>query len=144
MRTLIIILSVHIFSVQTKLLYHLNGGEVFSFLNLTEQTILAMVFALSYSAATAVVMYLSDDSRLIIIYAGMDGLAVLLYYFKFIPDWFSAFYFAGYTFLLIYSVIAVKRPENASDMYNKGMTLKDIAEKLNISVSTASRRVQKN
>lgn len=112
MRTLIIILSIHIFSVQTKLLYLLNGGsDQFSYLNITEQTILAMVFSVSYSVATALILYKSKNTKLILLYALLDGLAVLLYYFIRIPIEVSAFYFAIYTFVMIASTLALgKKP----------------------------------
>ena len=85
MRALIIILSIHIFSVQTKLLYWINPEIAekngFSFLNFDEPTVLAMVFSLSYSIATAIILYRSNNRRLIMAYAVLDGLGVLLYYF---------------------------------------------------------------
>lgn len=145
MKYLIIILSVHIFSVHAKLLYYLNPELVektsFSFANLSEPSILAMVFALSYSLATAVVIYNTENKRIIATYALLDGVAVLLYYFTKLPMFLSAFYFAIYTFILIGSTITIKKPITMFDMQKAGATLKEIAEKFKVSESTISRKL---
>ena len=77
---LIIALSIHIFSVHCKLLYYLNPEisikHAFSYLNLDEPTILAMVFALSYSVATAFVIYTSNRKSLILIYGFIEYFGV--------------------------------------------------------------------
>lgn len=112
MKALIIILSVHIFSIHAKLLYYLNpeigNKNPFSFLDLSEPMVLSMIFALSYSMATAFIIYKSNSKRLIIVYAALDALGVLFYYFTFIPIYVTAFYFAIYTFILIGSTISIK------------------------------------
>lgn len=143
MKYLIIILSVHIFSVHAKLLYLLNGGDSFSFLNVNEPTILAMVFAVSYSLATAVVIYNTENKSIIFTYAVLDGVAVLLYYFAVIPIAVAAFYFAIYTFILIASVITIKKPITIEEMRKAGATLKEIAKKFGVNESTISRRISK-
>lgn len=135
MRWLIIILSFHIFSVQTKLLYLLNGGENFSYLNLSEQTVLAMLFSLSYAIATAIIIYKSTNKRLIILYACLDALGVLLYYFALIPIAVAAFYFAIYTFVLIASTIAF--------IDTSATTQRKLAEALGIHESKLSRAIKR-
>jgi len=147
MKPLIIILTVHIWAVHTKLLYYLNPEMVekipFSYLTFNEPTVLAMIFALSYSLATAFVIYKTDTKRIIITYAVLDGLSVLLYYFTKLPIWISAFYFSIYTFILIASVISVRIPDTMESLSKKGFKLADIAKKFNVSESTVSRRLRK-
>ena len=163
MRALIIILSVHIFSVHTKLLYYLSpevvGKASFSYLSLNEATLTAIAFALSYSTGTALTIYTSRDQKLIIVYSILDALGVLLYYFPWVPIETSAFYFAFYTFILIWSCLKVsekikpqqqlsekvesgREPKTMQDLKDQGFTLKQIAEKYNISISTVHRRLK--
>lgn len=112
MRNLIIVLTVHIFATHTKLLYYINpevlDKQAFSFLSLNEHTMLSMVFALSYSMATALVIYKVNTKWIVLAYAALDGLAVLLYYYLAIPTWVSGIYFAVYTTFLISSTFIVK------------------------------------
>lgn len=144
---LIIALSIHIFSVHCKLLYYLNPEistkQAFSYLNLDEPTILAMVFALSYSVATAFVIYISNRKSIIFTYGFIDTIGVLLYYFISIPIHFGAIYFALYTGILIISTMFLNGPEYLIDkimeMKKKGITQREVAEKLNISESKVSR-----
>lgn len=138
MKSLVIILSVHIYVVQTKLLTLLNGGGDFSYLSLDERSILAMVFAISYAAATAIVLYKTKNKRLIILFAGMDAAAVLLYYFTKIPLWVGAFYFSAYTFVIIASTISLGRDKKGSRY-----TQRQLAKELGISESKLSRAVKK-
>lgn len=138
MKPLIIILSIHIFSVQTKLLYLLNGGVDFSYLNITEQTILAMVFSLSYSIATAIIIYKAPTKRMVILYAILDGLAVLLYYFTIIPLWTGSIYFAIYTFCIIASTIALNPTEGTGKFSQR-----KLASILGVSESSLSRGIKK-
>lgn len=149
-KALIIVLSIHIFSVHTKLLYYLNPEVTekvgFSFLNMSEPSILSMVFAISYSLATALVIYLTQKKWLILIYAAADGLAVLLYYFTDIPMWISAFYFALYTFFLIASITFLQEPQTIEmkmfGLKAAGYSQKDIARQLNVSESKVSRTLK--
>lgn len=136
MKALIIILSIHIFSVQTKLLYLLNGGDVFSFLNVDEPTILAMVFSLSYSIATAIIIYKSQSRRLIMLYAVLDAIGVLLYYFQIIPVAVASFYFAIYTFCIIASTLYLGQKKEK-------FSQRKLAEVLNVSESKLSRALKK-
>ena len=150
-KALIIVLSIHIFSVHTKLLYYLNPEITdkisFSFLNFTEPAILSMVFAVSYSLATALVIYLTQKQWLILTYAIADGAAVLLYYFAEIPMWVSAIYFALYTFFLIASITFLQEPQTiemkVAFLKKSGYSQKDIAERLNLSESRVSRILTK-
>lgn len=154
MKALIIILSVHIFSVHSKLLYYLNPELTekasFSYTNLNEATILAMIFALSYSVATALAIYNTNNKRITTTYAILDAIGVLLYYFTAIPMLVTSFYFAIYTFVLINSVISVNSSKKAKpvsvekqmkQMVAEGIPYKEIAEKFNTSVATVSRRI---
>ena len=145
---LIIVLTVHIFSVHTKLLYYLSpeisNHHTFSYLTLDEPSILAMVFAVSYSLATAFIIYKTNKKWMILTYAGADGLSVLLYYFTKIPIAVSAFYFALYTFFLIASAYYIREKQSPIHaMKANGMTQKAIAEELNISESKVSRTLSK-
>jgi hypothetical protein len=148
---LIIALTIHIFSVQSKLLYHLNPEAVtkiaFSFTNFSEQNILAMVFALAYSLGTVRVLSITRKKTLIAIYAVMDCFGALFYYFPNVPRQFIAVYFAGYTALLIISTIYLDKPEYLSDrileMKQKGISQKDIALKLKISETAVSRIIKR-
>ena len=141
-KLLVIVLTVHIFSVQSKLLYFLSPEMKvklpFTFTDLNEHAYLAMVFALSYSLATAFIIYMSEKKWLVLTYAVMDGLAVLLYYgdntYKV-----TSVYFALYTFLLIGSVIFMRQTPTVLDklhsMKDKGISVKDISNRLGISKS---------
>ena len=77
---LIIVLTVHIFAVQTKILYFLSPELAqkgsFSVMDMNEHAWLAMIFALSYSMATAFIIYLTNKWWIRLVYAIMDGLAV--------------------------------------------------------------------
>lgn len=148
---LIIALTIHIFSVHSKLLYYLNPELVvkpaFSFLNFSEANVLAMVFALAYSLGTFTVLSTTKHKKLILVFAGLDSIGVLLYYFTKIPLYFGAFYFAIYTFVLIYSAIFLDNPEYLSDqileMKQKGVSQREIAKQLNISESKVSRELSR-
>ncbi len=148
---LIIALTIHIFSVHCRLLYYLNP-EVekpppFSFVNLNEPTILAMVFAVAYSLATVWVITRAKKKGLIFVFAALDSLGVLLYYFTEIPLQFGAIYFAIYTGTLILSTIYLDKPEYLSDqireMKEKGVSQRDIAQQLQLSESKVSRLLKR-
>lgn len=136
MKSLVVILSVHIYVIQTKLLTLLNGGGDFSYLSLDERSILAMVFAISYAAATAIVLYKTTNKRLIILFAAMDAAAVLLYYFTKIPLWVGAFYFSAYTFVIIASTISLSKKKD------NNYTQRELAKALGISESKVSRAIK--
>ena len=144
---LIIALTIHIFSVHSRLLYYLNPEldqkPSFSFININEPTVLAMVVALAYSLATLSVVVGSKKKWLIVVYAVLDSLGVLLYYFTEIPLQCGAVYFAIYTGTLILSTIYLNRPEYLSDqileMKQKGISQREIAQQLFISESKVSR-----
>ena len=97
---LIVALTIHIFSVHCRLLYYLNPEVVnkhsFTFFTIDESTLLAMVFALSYSLATACVIISTKRKTFVILYGILDTIGVLLYYFIAIPMHFGAIYFALY------------------------------------------------
>jgi len=116
-------------------------------MDMDEAAILAMIFALSYSIATAFVIYLTKKRWMVMTYAGADGIAVLLYYFTKIPVEVSAFYFALYTFFLIASTTLIKDSETSETKISKlkksGMTQKDIAMELGVSESSVSRSLAK-
>ena len=144
---LIYSLTIHIFSVHSRLLYYLNP-EVeepppFSFFKLNEPTILAMVFAVAYSLATLSVVRGSKRKWLITVYALLDSLGVLLYYYTEIHLHFGAIYLAMYTGTLILSSMYLNRPEYLSDqiveMKEKGISQREIAQQLQLSESMVSR-----
>jgi hypothetical protein len=142
-----IALAIHIFSVQTKLLYHLNPEQAkessFSFLKIDEPTLLSMVFAISYSLATVSVLIKTKKMWLTIIFASLDAIGVLLYYCKQIPVWLGALYFAAYTFTLILSIRHIDKQEYLTDqiaeMKEKGKSQREIAQELKVSESKVSR-----
>jgi len=144
---LIVALTIHIFSVHCRLLYYLNpevlNKHSFSFLSIDEPTVLAMIFALSYSLATAFVIISTKEKGFVILYGILDTIGVLLYYFIAIPLHFGAIYFALYTGALIISTMFLNGPEYLCDKINemkeKGITQRDIAFKLKISESKVSR-----
>lgn len=148
---LIIALSIHIFSVHSKLLYYLNPElkikPAFSFLEFNEQTALAMVFAMAYSLATVSVISRTKKKKLIFIFAVLDSLGVLLYYFTKIPLHFGAIYFAIYTGTLIISTLYLNKPEYLSDqvkeMKENGVSQREIAQKLSVSESMVSRLLKR-
>jgi hypothetical protein len=148
---MIVALIIHIFSVHCKLLYYLNPEATekhsFSFLTIDEPTVLAMLFALSYSLATAFNISSTSKKSLVVFFGLLDMIGVLLYYFTSIPLYFGAIYFAIYTGSLIVSSIYLNNPEYLSDKINemkkRGVTQRDIAVKLKISESKVSRLLNK-
>ena len=148
---LIVALTIHIFSVHCRLLYYLNPEVVnkhaFTFLTIDESTLLAMVFALSYSLATAFVIISTKRKTFVILYGILDTLGVLLYYFIAIPMHFGAIYFALYTGILIISTMFLNGPEYLSDrikdLKEKGITQREIALRLKVSESKVSRIIKR-
>jgi hypothetical protein len=150
-RLLIVALTIHIFSVHCKLLYYLNPEVTekhsFSFLTVDEPTILAMLFALSYSLATAFNISSTSKKSLVVFFGGLDMMGVLLYYFTSIPLYFGAIYFAIYTGTLIISSMYLNGSDYLSDrikeLKEKGITQREIAAKFKISESKVSRLINK-
>jgi hypothetical protein len=148
---LILALALHIFSVHSRLLYYLNpeieDKDAFSYIVMNEPTILALVFAVAYSLATVSVIRSARKKGLIAIFAVLDSLGVLLYYFTKIPLHFGAIYFALYTGTLILSSMYLNRPEYLSDqimeMKEKGISQREIAQQLEISESKVSRLLKR-
>lgn len=118
---LIIILTIHIFSVMAGLLHGLNSKN--------ESIWLAFVFAASYSIASAFIVYLANERWLIYSYATADGIGVLCYYFTGIPQWIVAVYFAVYTFGLIASTVYLTSDTTSEILVMKrqGKSVKEIA-----------------
>lgn len=94
---LIIVLTLHIFSVMAGLLHGLNGKN--------ESIWLAFLFAASYAVASAFVVYIAQKRWLIMCYAVADGIAVIFYYFSATPEALISIFFGVYTFGLIASTI---------------------------------------
>lgn len=148
---LIIALAFHLFFVNSKLLYSLNqepsNKATFSFSQFNEPNILAMLFAVSYSLATISVLRTTRKKQLIVIFALMDAFGVLVQYYPEMSRNYKAVYFAIYTGLLIISTIYLDNPEYLSDaileMKQKGVSQKEIAQKLDISESMVSRTVKR-
>ena len=144
---MIVSLTFHLFNVYSKLLYYLNPEVVtkhpFSFLYLDEPTILGMLFALSYSLATISILFTTNRKSLVVIFAILDAIGVLLYYFTKIPISYGAFYFALYTCVLILSIAYLDNqnslPDKINDLKDRGLTQREIAAKLKISESKVSR-----
>ena len=126
-----------------------NQWHLFSYLELNEPSVLAMIFALSYSIATAFIIWLTKKRWMILSYAVLDGLAVALYYYSETPLWAKVFYFALYTFFLVASTTFIrddksKTIENVvSSMKDSGMSQKEIANETGKSESTISRIIKK-
>ena len=144
---LMLALAIHIFAVNARLLYHLNP-EVnekvgFSFIDLNEQTILALIFSLAYSSGTVAVLRISKNKKLIAAFIVLDPIAVLLYYFINIPLQIGAVYYAIYTGALIYTFMFLNDTEHLYDkiveMKKKGYTQRVIGQTLGISESMVSR-----
>ena len=145
----IIALIPHLLGIHWRLLYYLNpeiaDKDLFSFLTFDEPTIIAFVFAFSYSSGTALIIYITKNWRLIATYALLDAISVFLYYNIDIPLEFVAAYYAIYTGILIASIIFLGGPPNLNDkiegMKKKGMTQRNIARILNISETKVSRTI---
>jgi len=105
------------------------------------------VFAVAYSLATVSVIRGAKNKNLLVIFAALDSLGVLLYYFTKIPLYFGAIYFAIYTGTLILSTIYLDSPEYLSDqileMKQKGISQREIAQQLEISESKVSRLLKR-
>jgi hypothetical protein len=119
----------------------------FTFLSIDEPTVMAMVFALSYSLATAFVIISTKRKTFVILFGILDTIGVLLYYFIAIPIYFGAIYFALYTGALIISSMYLNGSEFLSDkikdLKEKGITQREIATRLRISESKVSRMLNK-
>jgi len=132
-------------------LYYLNpevsDKHSFTFLTIDEPTVMAMLFALSYSLATAFVIISTKRRAFIILFGILDTIGVLLYYFIAIPIYFGAIYFALYTGALIIASMYLNGTEYLSDkikdMKEKGITQREIATRLRISESKVSRMLNK-
>ena len=137
---LVIVLTFHLFFVQTKLLYFLSPEidekGLFSLLSMNEHSYLAMLFALSYSLATAFVIYLTKKRYVILVYALLDGLAVGFYYLS-APFQVVAPYFAIYTFVLIASTLVTRGDESLEGKIKtfkkEGMSVDKLSKRFNIS-----------
>lgn len=146
---LIVALSLHIFVVNSILLYTLNFDvqDKYSFFDFEKESLLAMLFAISYSIGTISVLSRSGKKQLIFFYAGLDSFGVLLNYFEAIPNPIRAVYFALYTGTLIVSTQFMDKPEYIADqiteMKQKGISQREIAQKLNISESMVSRTLKR-
>lgn len=144
-------LTLHIFAVNARLLYHLNPEVAekvgFSFIALNEQTILALVFSLAYSLATVSVLRISRSKKLIAAFVILDPVSVLLYYFINIPLQVGAVYYAIYTGALILTFMNLNQPEYLADqileMKDKGISQREIANQLKVSESMISRMLKR-
>jgi hypothetical protein len=111
------LLALHLFMTNSKLLYHLNPDAIkevyFSFLDIKEANILAMMGAMGYSLITVILIkkiYFRFRKFIFIILpyvlVGLyDGLGVTIYYNQEIAGpvftlW-GAFYYGAYTFFII-------------------------------------------
>ena len=133
---LIIVLTVHIFSVMAGLLHGLNGQN--------DSIWVAAIFAASYSLASAFVVYIANRRWLVFCYAIADGLAVLFYYFAGTPQWLISMFFGIYTFGLIASTIYIQatRKRNVSKNIGKRVDRKrPTANKKNGSVRPKRTRI---
>jgi hypothetical protein len=110
----IISLAIHLFFTNAKLLYHMNpdsvsNGNVFDFIRVNSEQIMAMIFSLTYSIMTVIVLKVIDLPvkkryilSLILYFALLDGLGVYIYYNAFINFIvIGSIYFGIYTFSII-------------------------------------------
>ncbi len=141
-------LTIHLFGTHARLLYTLNlnkhlqefAGKIpaFSFITFNEDTISAMVFALAYSAMTAIILKLYDERAkgfvaAIATFAILDFFGVLIYYNTAIKhfNFFGALYYAFYTLATIaaigYSRFQVSKEElrEIADPPNENTNLYD-------------------
>jgi hypothetical protein len=109
---LIVVLTLHIFAVMAGLLHGLNGKN--------EALWIAVVFAASYSVASAFVVYIAQRKWLVFTYAIADGLGVLAYYFDGTPQSVISVYFGVYTFGLIASTIYISSKQTRKRNGNTG------------------------
>ena len=77
----------------------------------------------------------------------MNSIGVLFYYFEAISNPMRAFYFAIYTGVLIISTQFMDKPEYMTDqileMKHKGISQREIAQKLDITESMVSRLLKR-
>jgi hypothetical protein len=105
------------------LLHGLNGRN--------DNLWVAVVFAASYSIASAFVVYISQRRWLIMAYAVADGLGVLFYYFAATPPWLISVYFGLYTFGLVASTMYLSL--SPTEMLKSGLNKKQVSELTGIS-----------
>lgn len=131
---LIVFIAVHLFGVHSKLLFQLNPDKVktisgnimvFSFNDITENNITAIIFALSYSIATAVILTLSYDKKymlyiITLVFGLLDGAGVFIYYNVKLENFviWGSVYYAIYTFVIIISA-GYYRLKNEPDLSKK-------------------------
>lgn len=127
-------IAVHLFGVHSKLLFQLNPDKVktisgnimvFSFNDITENNITAIIFALSYSIATAVILTLSYDKKymlyiITLVFGLLDGAGVFIYYNVKLENFviWGSVYYAIYTFIIIISA-GYYRLKNEPDLSKK-------------------------
>lgn len=127
-------IAVHLFGVHSKLLFQLNPDKVktisgnimvFSFNDITENNITAIIFALSYSIATSVILTLSYDKKymlyiITLVFGLLDGVGVFIYYNVKLENFviWGSVYYAIYTFIIIISA-GYYRLKNEPDLSKK-------------------------
>jgi hypothetical protein len=179
--TVLLFLTVHLFGTHSRLLYHLNPDKKlqlnatelapFSFVHFDENTITAMVFAIAYSAMTAIILKLYDSTMkffagAVAIFAILDFTGVWIYYDIDMPGFYAkgSLYYAAYTFVIILAIgyhrynvkpkqtinTVIEIPENGHSieeniliLREKNYNQKQIAAQLNLSESKVSRVIKK-
>lgn len=162
-----VFLSVHLYSVHTKLLYHLNPDAesigYFSYQSLDENSITAMIFAVTYSAMTVIALFKAVNLMkffwfTISFFALLDGLGIFVYYNVNRSESFfimSALYYSIYTMFIIIALAYIKKYERSGQpkltleekimkLDEEGMKGNKIAKKLNTSTAKVSRTINKN
>lgn len=174
--------TLHLFGTHARLLYYLNINKhlqdfnnaipTFSFAIANEETITAMIFALAYSAMTAIILKLYDETAKLYVaaiatFAILDFLGVLIYYNTKIPNFnfCGALYYAFYTLATIAAIgysrfqgnhnsqDCIARPSTTNTgnslleilrLKEEGVSQKQIALQLNMSESKVSRQIRNN
>lgn len=140
-------LVLHLFSVHSKLLYHINPDAPaelpkFSFLSLNEFTVTAMIFALGYSIMTAITIKIIDlnfESRWarispILALAVMDAMGVLIGYHGVNYRVLGSIYYAFYTLIIVASIALVKE-------FSKKIHVSEISSELQVEISASDSEI---
>ena len=152
--TALVFLALHLFMVNSKLLYYINPdkpekNDVFSFLNITDEyTVISMISAVVFSVMTALMIKAMKVSDYYMYYIGsyafLDGVSNLIYYKSKISLDLAPWFYAVYIGWLIISIgityklkkVELTLAETVSDLRKMGFKNKAITERLNITQNT--------
>lgn len=164
---IVIFLSIHLFVVHSKLLFHLNPDKIseyfeysFSFELFTKNMLVSTLSAIAYSFITAFILFIFVKYKKVFLlsvisFSLLDGLGVFIYYNTTIQkDLFmklGSLYYSLYTLFIIFSVGLYRNKVysdeeipglNEAIKENDIMQMRDTLKEVEYSVNEKSKRVK--